>query len=99
MGGWSGTVGVFRRASQLVSAVGADALAVHRSPPRSTLTGTSKQAETAADVNTAGAGPALTIRPPRNNATCVVPGGISSTWCVTSTSGAAPGAARQRGET
>ncbi len=85
MGGWSGTVrGARPRAPGCGEgpdqpASWAEARAVHLPPYRSTATGTSKHAETAADVSTVPASPAPTIRPRRSSATCVVPGGISST--------------------
>ena len=43
-------------------------------------------------------GPAATTRPPRSSSTWVKPGGISSTWWVTSTSAGASGSAAMQAE-
>ena len=73
MGGWSGTVrGLASLPAVVLDHAGpdqepascADARAVHRPPDRSTVTGTSKHADTAADVSTVPASPAHTTRPP-----------------------------------
>ena len=57
------------------------------------VTATPKQAETVSERSTSSIGPAATKRPARSRAACVIPAGISSAWCVTSTIGGVHGSA------
>ena len=51
------------------------------------MTATSKQADTFSDVITSSSGPAAMSDPARTRPPWVNPGGISSQWCVTRTTG------------
>src|SRR6185437_8054409 len=61
-----------------------------RVPSESTVTATPKVSETVADDNVAEIGPAATTSPARSSRAWVKPGGISSRWWVTITSGRSP---------
>ena len=70
--------------------VGAQALN-RPSPRRSSVSERPKQELSEPSSRTSPIGPAACTRPSRSSRTCVMPGGMSSTWCVTSTSGGAVG--------
>ena len=64
----------------------------------STTSGTSNAPDRVSAVSTSSIGPAAKTLPARSSRTCVKPGGISSTWCVTSTSDRRPRVAGQLGQ-
>src|SRR5690554_4131366 len=62
------------------------ARAVHRPERRSSSSGSPNAPERFSAVSVSSTGPAACTVPSRSKRTCVKPGGISSTWCVTRTS-------------
>ena len=59
-----------------------------------TIKGIPNAAETVSDVSVARIGPLATILPADSISMCVYEGGMSSTWCVTSTIGSSASPAR-----